>query len=77
MTLCFYTAKMACLPEKNQRRSVMHPLHPAACAPAQRSHLFLIPPPLPRRAPSLPTPAVDPRTQAARVIAITRRHWWP
>jgi hypothetical protein len=81
MTLYFYTDKMPCLPEKIQRRPGMHTLHPPACAPAQRPHLFLIPhqiPPLPgRRAPPLPAPVRDLRTQAARVIAVTVRHWWP
>lgn len=78
MTLYFYTDKMPCLPKKNQRHSGMQTLHPSAPAPARGRHLFLIPSPaVPRHAPVQRLPSGDLRRQAARVIAITVRHWWP
>ena len=83
MTLYFYTDMMARLPKKKvKRRPGMHIPHPPALAPARGRHLFLIPntPPAalrraPRPAPAAPPP--DLRSQAARVIAVTRRAWWP
>jgi len=77
MTLYFYTVKMPCLPEKTQGTG-MQTLHPPASAPARSRHLFLIPSPaLARRTPPQRPPPGDLRRQAARVIAITVRHWWP
>ncbi len=56
----------------------MQTLHPPAPASAPGRHLFLIPSPaVPRRAPVQRSTSVDLRRQAARVIAITVRHWWP
>ncbi|VTU25985.1 hypothetical protein [Variovorax sp. RA8] len=56
----------------------MQTLHPPACAPARGRHLFLLPrPAVPRHAPAQRAPSDDLRRQAARVIAITVRHWWP
>lgn len=76
MTLCFYPAKMPCLPKKIKRRSGMQTSHPPASAPLRGQHLFLIPGSQ-RRAPAPPPPPPrDLRRQAARVIAITVRHWW-
>ncbi|MGK6306716.1 hypothetical protein [Variovorax sp. DT-64] len=55
----------------------MQTLHPPASASARGRHLFLIPnPAVPRRAPVQRPPSDDLRRQAARVIAITVRHWW-
>ncbi|WP_162574903.1 hypothetical protein [Variovorax sp. PBL-H6] len=55
----------------------MQTLQPPASAPARGRHLFLIPSPtVPGRVLVQRSPPGDLRRQAARVIAITVRHWW-
>ncbi|VTU33191.1 hypothetical protein H4CHR_03162 [Variovorax sp. PBS-H4] len=56
----------------------MQTLPPPAPALARGQHLFLIAgPAAPRRVPVQRLPSADLRRQAARVIAVTVRHWFP
>lgn len=77
MTLCFYTDNMERPPRKPKAPGHVIP-HLPSPAPRQVPRLFLITPtsrrPLSNPAPS---PHTDIRRHAARVIAVTVRHWWP
>lgn len=77
MTLYFYTVNMGRPPRKTQGAAMPLP-HLPGPAPRQVPRLFLIAPtprrPLSKQAPS---PPADLRHHAARVIAVTLRHWWP